>query len=676
MEFKNLSWLSPFCSDTFNKENLSVLKNLFTVLLIMPFIAVKGQANTGAYHCLGNGQYCVYEQGVAIKDLFGPPYSSPNYIQSYLKDTNIVVTSSREYGTAIWKHSLRRNGKIIAEVIDFVDSQLPVMVRKIKTIEPITFLVEIKNFPEVQTFVNTYDYQGAFSGALLIHKDRGLNIMQDYAHPFEQFHQILLKKNAVIKSTDKPGFFDVTVQPGESEIYFNGGPDYKDCIENSKKILSSNFEALYKRTQKYWDTYTNRRKDFNSLISSENINKKHILEQIDNVAVLLKTQQAKEGAVLAGQLYHMAYIRDQYGVSRGFLALGYYEEARLILDFYWKKWLQFGVLHNAQSIGIPGIFHIHENDEVEQTGYLIIQAFDYLSKTKDTQYIKTILPMLQWAWEMQKRNLVKNMLPFNGDETYVAGGLMPRTALNDGSAESTMLFIQSGRLLVQYFQDNNLLKPDSIRYNKQLLLNARAQYRDNFIKEGKLVANSPYRMNIAEMPLFRHGVCAGLHGIVWTQKDSSGNYLCPKCHAENIKYPSFERKTYFLPSIALAFVFIGSDLIPKEIERNINLIKKNYVESGSISSVKGSKTVIGYEYGLLLHALSKNKDSIGEKVFVDMLSVVDESGAWVEYYDDGKPKGCRYRPWESAINIEALVEYSATKNLDNVTKDSNYKLNK
>lgn len=33
-------------------------------------------------------------------------------------------------GTAIWKHVLKQNGKIIAEVTDFVDSELPLMAQK------------------------------------------------------------------------------------------------------------------------------------------------------------------------------------------------------------------------------------------------------------------------------------------------------------------------------------------------------------------------------------------------------------------------------------------------------------------------------------------------------------------------------------------------------------------
>ena len=632
-----------------------------TVFLFFSWIIAIGQTYTGALHCLGNGQYCVYEEGITIKDLFGPPYSSPAYLQTILKDPDIKVKSTREPGTAIWSHTLSLNRKDIAEVVDFVISDIPVMVRKIKATASFSFILTVSDYHEIKTFANSYDFTGDFSGALLVHKDRGLNIMQDYTHPYEQFHQILSRHNVAIKSTGKSGHFEIDVQPGESEIFFIGGPDYKECIENSKRILSSDINMFYIRTKNYWDTYTGRRLDFTSLIPDANPDKKQILEQIDNVAVLLKTQQAKEGAVLAGEAYHLAYVRDQYGVSRGFLALGYYEEARMILDFYWKIWQQFGVIHNAQAIGIPGIFHIHENDEVEQTGYLIIQAFDYMGTANDFEYLKTIVPMLKWAWRVQMKNLVRYMLPFNGDETYVAGGLLPRTALNDGSAESTLLFIKSGELLLPYLQENKLWNVDSINNDKKTVLDVKVHYQTNFVKEGKLITNNPERMSVEEMPSFRHGVCAGGHGVVWTQKDQNGNYLCPKCFAENRVYPPIDRKTYFLPSIALTPIFVGSDLISDDIRKNVDFIKKNYIETGTISSGPGEKTVIGYEYGFLLNAFSKYNDPLAKNVLKDMMSVVDEAGAWVEYYENGKPKGCRYRPWESAINIAAIIHYSIKK---------------
>ena len=114
--------------------------------------------------------------------------------------------------------------------------------------------------------------------------------------------------------------------------------------------------------------------------------------------------------------------------------MGHVAEARRILEFYWGVWQRYGRLHNAQAAGVEGAFHVHENDEVEITGYLVRQAFDLMAASGDEDFTRTIFPMLDWAWQVQKKHLVDGMLPFNGDETYVAGGILPRHTLNDGSA--------------------------------------------------------------------------------------------------------------------------------------------------------------------------------------------------------------------------------------------------
>jgi hypothetical protein len=620
------------------------------------------QKPTGALHCLGNGKYCVYQEGMEIKSLFGPSYSSPSYLQLNLKDKNIAVTSLRHPGSAVWKHVLTLNGEKIAEITDFVDGDLPVFVRNIVASKSFILELNILKDPVITLLDNSVDYSGKAISALLIHKDRGLPIYGVYTHPYEQFHQIIIRKNGSISKNNETDRHEIKVGTGQSEIYFIGGPLYQECDEHTNQVLALGYDELYSRTLKYWEAFTKRRVDFASRLTKKNPDKQLILDQIDHVAVLLKTQQSVEGAVLAGHFYHLGYVRDQYGVSRGFLALGYYEEAKKILDFYWQIWQKFGILHNAQAIGVPGIFHIHENDEVEMTGYLIIQAFDYLKKSKDTRYLKTIFPMLRWAWEVQKKNLVRNMLPFNGDETYVAGGILPRSTLNDGSAESTLLFIQSGRLLLPFMTGNHFWSKDSIQSDEKLMNAVAAHYGENFIQQGKIVANNPFRMDVSEMPDFRHGVCAGGHGVVYTKKDKNGNYLCPKCLLEKKVFPPYERKPYYIPSIALTPKYIGSDLIPESVLiGNIEVIKNNYLKSGQISSRPGMNTVIGYEYGFLLYALSKYNEPLADQVFRDAMSVVDESGAWVEYYQNGKPMGCRYRPWESAINIEAIIEYAFNK---------------
>ena len=71
------------------------------------------------------------------------------------------------------------------------------------------------------------------------------------------------------------------------------------------------------------------------------------------------------------------------------------------------------------------------------------------------------------------------------------------------------------------------------------------------------------------------------------------------------------------------------------------------------SNAEGNRS-LGYDYGLFLYAMSMLKHSLRVPALAAMLEVLDETGAWVEYYDNKKPFNCRCRPWESAINIDAI----------------------
>lgn len=634
---------------------------LFLLGWVLP---VTSAGNTPAQrHCLGNGNYCAFGQGANIESIFGPGYSSPSYVQ-LIVNGNDSTLSARMKGTAIWQHSIYKNGEMIAAFTDFIDSQAAVFVRTIDCHTEFSVDLNIMEEKEITIVENFHTTQTEKYASLLIYKDKGLFIYGNYPYPYEQFQHILAKGNTTLVKKENNGY-SLLIKPGKSEIFLIGGSSFHECEENTHLVTDNPAALLFDRTKEFWLAFTKRRYDFEQMIPDHLPNKKEIIDQIDNVAIILKTQQAEQGAVIAGHAYHLGYVRDQYGVSRGFLSMGYFEEARKILHFYWNIWKDSGYIRNAQAIGVPSIFHQHENDEVEITGYLIIQAFDYLKKTNDAAFVKEIFPMLEWAWLVQKNNLIKGMLPFNGDETYVAGGILPRSTLNDGSAEATLLFIESGSYLLSFIEENQLWDTTAIKSNRAVIESTKASFHDNFISNNQIMANNPSRMTIEEMPTFRHGFCAGSHGVLETRKDENGNYLCPKCIADGLTLPPIEREVYFLPSLALTPEYFDSQLIPKEIlKHNLSLIKENYLRKGQISSREDSNITIGYEYGFFLYALAKNRDKMAGKIVADMMSAVDETGAWVEYYHNGVPMGCNYRPWESAINIDAIILYSLNYKTD------------
>ena len=68
--------------------------------------------------------------------------------------------------------------------------------------------------------------------------------------------------------------------------------------------------------------------------------------------------------------------------------------------------------------------------------------------------------------------------------------------------------------------------------------------------------------------------------------------------------------------------------------------------------------IVGYDLGMLLYALTELHDPLAGPVYTKALQMVDPTGAWAEYYINGVPHLTRCRPWESAINLEAVLHYA------------------
>jgi len=605
--------------------------------------------------CIGNGRLAVYEDKANIIQVFGPPYSAPSVLEMQL-DKTIEVTSQREKGTAIWTHRLYHNGKNIAELIDFVTDSLPCFIRVIRCSEPISF--HIHRTPSGQVLANNNTYAAdSVNSSLLLKTPAGTFVYGSYPMTQESYHQLLVKGKGTLNETS----LDCT--PGETVFAICGGPSYPECIANSKAVVQQWAVSLLEDSRKYWRNFTGGRIDFSRKIPSNFPLREKLLQEIDDVAIIIKAQQSIEGGVLAGHNYHLGYIRDQYGVSRCLLKLGYYKEAKDILDFYFGIWQRKGELHNAQGIGMDA-FHIHENDGVEITGYLIIQAFDYYSKTKDAVFLGKIMPMLEWAWRCQTKNLIKDMLPFNGDETYVAGGILPRTTLMDGSAEATLLFITGGRLLLDWISQHHLWSNEAIAASTKILQQTQDHYTQNFLENGKLLTNNPQRMVGEVYPAFRHGVCEALGGpgcefFGWTQRTSNNRYLCPNCFATK-DLPAVRPEKFYIPSVSLVPFYIGAkNLSKQQIAVFVKDLADVYQTTGNFpSSPVIKERIVGYDYGLFLYSLTRIDHPLKMEIYRLMMQASDDTGAWVEYYEKNQPMGTRCRPWESGINLEAAIDFA------------------
>lgn len=90
----------------------------------------------------------------------------------------------------------------------------------------------------------------------------------------------------------------------------------------------------------------------------------------------------------------------------------------------------------------------------------------------------------------------------------------------------------------------------------------------------------------------------------------------------------------------------------------VDEIMLQYKATGRLPSRPEGNRAVGYDYGLLLYSLTELASPFAREIYERMLTLVDDTGAWVEYYEDHQPQGTRYRPWESGINLEAALYYA------------------
>jgi len=645
-------------SAAFAEEAANVLKEATAALRWTDERPWQGrEADKGDVHCLGNGRLCVYEQGPDILQVFGPPYSATTIGRIDLEGDGMSCVSRRAWGTAIWRHEISRTGTVAATVTDFVCDGLPAFIRVINATEPVTFIYRQEGKLRCAEHRTPEMEQHGIPGGLLVETPIGIPLVPfgRYPLPFAVFNMIAWKGAVTGENTDAG--LRLTCAPGETFLYITGGPELEACISVLEHAAAANVGDLFQATKSAWEAFRAKGRDFETELPETVPGRARLLEVLDAVSVMIKTQQAAEGGILAGYPYHLGYVRDQYGTHRGLVALGHEEMSQDILRFYWEIFKKGGMIRNAQAFGFPGVYHIHENDDVEITGYITLQAFDYLRRSGDTVFIREILPMLEWAWEAQQRHLVNGMLPFNGDETYVAGGILPRFALNDGSAEATLLFIESGTQLLDFVEKEGLWEAARIAREREVLAGVRDVFKENFMRDGRLVTNNPSRAAAAPMPRTRHGVCEKCMTVEWTLRTATGRYECLACMNRD-PLPAAPAQVFSLQSVSLTpLYFHAATITPEEQRSDVEAIVTQYKDTGRLPSRPDGEVAVGYDYGLLLYALVELGHPMGRDLYEKTLALADATGAWAEYYRNHQPAGTRCRPWESAIDVEALLHW-------------------
>lgn len=615
-------------------------------------------------HCIGNGKAAAYIKDGDIRELFAPYYTMPPVLSMYRtnKRESDKVTNYR-YVTAGVAVTEIKTQEGTAKITDFTVPGEPIYVRKITAETPITFDVKSKFICEYNTFMCKEGKDGVKFGDMMFYIKQG-TVVHAYCDVDKHVYCRLIFDDSVQLNITEDGR-SLTFPKGESHMMFFGGDagkseldSFYNLMELSTKYVLCTTEELFDTCLADWDTYARRIKDYSYLLDNHP-RKDEIIETIYSVAMALKTQTSFEGGTLAGEFYHLAYGRDMYGVIRGYLALGLYPEAKAAIEFFITEYRKRGTMPNAVGMGTYGS-HCAENDDVEQTGYYLLELADYYKETGDADFLRSAEDYIKFLLEAQEKHLAKGMLPFCGDETYIAGGLLPRACISHGSMESTALYITGSSRILDICKEIGIFDKDILAGHMAKLDECRSLYNDNFIRDGKVVTNNPERVKYATPIRYIHGVCNSCYTLDFLRAADDGGYLCMHCYG---KKQSFHTDEYFTVDCATLMTGYVHSQYPAA-SLTCKLAMDTCMEKINNPS---EDNAVGYENGLLLYVLATHGicGEITDKILDNLLATRTSGGVWSEYYRGGvvSQKSCQYRPWESAINLCGIfklleLEYS------------------
>ena len=605
--------------------------------------------DTKAVHCLGNGQVCGYVRGLDLFQVFGPHYSAPNGLSlRFVSEGEWWCDSVRQPETAVWTHHLSCGEQEAGSLTEFADGSRPLISRHIACTQPLRFqvsAVEVERFYCVPEEVCGYPhfYVGEIpEGTPFYPYSYNDGIFHNFVINKPLHFGLLVTGDGVVEQTETR---ELTVSVAEGELVLAFAESFEELMADMAYVTATPWAERREATAAVWQTRSAARKANCPALSPE------MASVYDDIYVLIRTQQSVSGGVLAGYPYHLAYVRDNYGVNRGLLALGAYEESAALIRYYIQVFRQYGEFHNAQGTDAYA-FHIHEIDKTEITGYMVLMILDYVRLTGDTAVLAEAKGLLWWCVEQQHSLLRGGMLPFNGDGTYIAGFILPREVVNHGSMEATMLY-HTGCVRLLALADTLGLDGAQRELLTADVSGIEATFGKNFYVDGKIACNNRHYYGEGEQPKFRNGIRLCGHGLGVGVLDKSGRYVCWDCYRKAPRENPEWNTLYFLDSPVLMSLYVDSDLLDKElVDRQIDAIADQLVKNNFV--YKPDK-VVGYDLGILIYAFRERHSELIPRLRQMVLDMRDELGAWSEYYVDSLPSGTMYRPWESGINLESLL---------------------
>ncbi|NLG25172.1 MAG: hypothetical protein GX558_07425, partial [Clostridiales bacterium] len=355
----------------------------------------------GALYALGNGLIVAYGHGAEWEQVFGTPYTSPTALSLKRLSDAPYAPPRRAPARGVWVHETDvgtledtlANGGAIA-----------CLARRWRVSSPSRWRVGGRGF----ALTRDADLFPGCADAYLLTIPGGSPAYNWYPTHAFQYMQLVFTGGCRSGQSGDAIEFEVF---GEGALFVASGADYPACIAAARAGLALGFDGMAAQNAASDAAFLSARRKNAFPVDEAHPRTRAVQAAADDVALLIRSHQGAEGGVLAGSNYHMGYVRDQYGVARGLLAMGCFDEAKAILRFYQEVFRVSGAVRNAQGIGVPDMFHLHEDDDSEITGYLVCQICDMLDATGDRALFDSLAPLAEWALRAQAGRLHRDMMP-------------------------------------------------------------------------------------------------------------------------------------------------------------------------------------------------------------------------------------------------------------------------
>lgn len=586
---------------------------------------------TSGMRVIGNGAIVAHLDGAQLTWCVGPEFTMPTALRARYRLRGggpLTSSSTRTPGSMEWRSSLTDGPRPLGTVHDSVAPSSPCYLADVDLTAPVELRLE---FPHADRVVPTQTADGV---SVLVRVDRFAPVFV-YPTGAEAFAGVHVSGSAPIELRQDGDGVTLTLGPGSYTWQVRLGRRLSQVLAplpETARSAGADATALYRRT--VTDVLPSGQR-LDALLRAHGVDCPLPGEQlIEASTYLITAQQSAEGAFIAGPEFPLAYLRDSYGVSRALLDLGLPERAAELARFRVAKWQRFRDLANAESIGHDRIRHRHENDDAEAPGYAMLQALEALA----AEPVDGLGDMLDWCWRAQLASLRDGVVPFNGDETYVAGGFLDRSFLRYGSFESTLVMIRSGERYAEFLAPRDPRRAAAVRA-------AVEQTRSVFAERFAGPAGWRTAARVADTVEERHGVCEACDDYpTWLVPNTGGRFVCVRCRAADL--PPAAWREISVPTAQLLPALLPGPPVPAE-----TLIDAAHSAAEVLLDPDARSN--GHDIGMCLMALPDDDPRV-PALLHRAVDRFDRDAGWPERFRGDQPDGSRRRPWETALNILAL----------------------